>query len=298
MTPVSTPVDRRFRRAQVTPNRRRWTKRILPPVLKYIALPLVCLFLAGRMWVAVVGASPLRVRQIAVTGNARLPTGQITALLEGLSGEPLLSTDLSQWRERLLASPWVADVHLRRRLPSTVVIRVEERQPIGVARLGTGLYLMDEHGVVLDEYGPQYGDLDLPLVSGLGPVRGNSAADGLRVDLAVRVITSLKSVPMLAKRLSEVNVSDEYDATVILSGDRAVLHVGTDRFVSRLTAYGDMSKALREHVQEIDAVDLRFEDRMFVRPAGRARGAADAAGDARRVNSQATADGTAGGKKP
>lgn len=299
MSQVSTPVDRRFRRAHVKPSRRRWPKGIGTGGLKFVVLPLACLFALGRMWAGVVGAPTLRVRNIAVTGNARLPTGQITALLEGLSGEPLLSADLARWRERLLASAWVADAHLRRRLPSTIVVNIAERTPIGIARFGTELYLIDEQGVVIDEYGPEYADLDLPVVSGLGPVREGLAADRVRVDLAARVIGSLKGAPSLAKRLSEVDVADEHNAAVILTGDRALLHVGADQFVPRLMAYTDMSAALRQRVPEIDSVDLRFEDRMFVRPASSRRTADEGAGgDGRPAHPKTAAGRQNTGKKP
>jgi hypothetical protein len=55
---------------------------------------------------------------------------------------------------------------------------------------------------------------------------------------------------------------------VILSGDRAVLFVGDDRFLPRLQSYLDLAGALRERVPDIDYVDLRFEDRIYVRPVG------------------------------
>lgn len=299
MSQVSTPMDRRFRRARVKPSRRRWPKGLGLRALKFVVLPAVCLFVLGRLWMSVVGASTLRVRNIAVVGNGRLPTGQVTALLEGLSGEPILSADLVRWRERLLASPWVADAHLRRRLPSTIVVNIAERTPIAIARFGGELYLIDEHGVVMGEYGPEYGDLDLPVVNGLGVVRDGSATDRTRVDLAARVIESVKAAPALAKRLSEVNVSDEHNAAVILTGDRALLHVGTDHFVPRLVAYNDMSAAIRQRVPEIDSVDLRFEDRMFVRPVGNPRSSDETStGDARPARAKPAPGRTKAGRKP
>ena len=55
----------------------------------------------------------------------------------------------------------------------------------------------------------------------------------------------------------------------------ALLHVGEDRFLERLLAYLDLAPALRERVPEIDYVDLRFEERIYVRPAA----SRDAAGN-------------------
>src|SRR4029079_14294257 len=73
----------------------------------------------------------------------------------------------AEWRKRLMASPWVEEVTLRRMLPSRVDITIRERRPMGIGRLAGALYLVDAHGVVIDEYGPKYADFDLPIVDGL-----------------------------------------------------------------------------------------------------------------------------------
>ena len=59
---------------------------------------------------------------------------------------------------------------------------------------------------------------------------------------------------------------------MISSGDPAVLYVGDDRFLPRLQSYLELAAALRERVPEIDYVDLRFDDRIYVRPARTRRG--------------------------
>jgi hypothetical protein len=56
---------------------------------------------------------------------------------------------------------------LRRSLPSTVEVVIAERTPIGVGRMNGEMYLIDERGVAIDAYGPQYSDFDLPIVDGL-----------------------------------------------------------------------------------------------------------------------------------
>ena len=40
-----------------------------------------------------------------------------------------------------------------------------------------------------------------------------------------------------------------------------------DRFLPRLEAYLDLASTLRDRVENIDYVDVRFEDRIYVRPA-------------------------------
>ena len=67
-------------------------------------------------------------------------------------------------------------------------------------------------------------------------------------------------------------MTDLHNASVILSGDPAVMQLGDDQFVQRLQAYLDLAPTLRERVPDIDYVDLRFDDRIYVRPAGTPRG--------------------------
>src|SRR5438093_11377604 len=104
-------------------------------------------------------ARVLQIDRIDVSGNDRLSNGEVLAVLNGLRGESLVWTDLDAWRRRLLASPWVGDAALRRSLPSTVEVVISERQPVGIGRINSDMYLVDDRGVIIDQYGPQYTDL-------------------------------------------------------------------------------------------------------------------------------------------
>jgi cell division protein FtsQ len=267
---VAAPADRRFRRAHVKParHRRTWRWAIGPAIIASGLLIAVSFALIrGRALLAAAGV--LQVDRIVVHGNERLSRGEVLGMLDGLRGEDLFRTDLDVWRRRLMASPWVRDAALRRSLPSTVDVAIAERTPVGVSRVGEAMYLVDERGILIDQYGPQYADLDLPLIDGLAlPSSDGSTGDAARADLASRVITSIRTRPDLARKLSQIDVSDVRNVSVILSGDPAVIYLGDDLFLQRLQSYVDLAPALREHVPSIEYVDLRFDDRIYVRPVG------------------------------
>jgi len=269
VSPIAAPSDRRFRRAHVKPGRKRreW-RRIARPLVRYGLTGLALIYGAYRGSSVVAHARVLQIDRIVVRGNERLSNGEVLAVLSGLRGESLVWTDLNVWRRRLLASPWVRDAALRRSLPSTVEVAILERRPIGVGRLNGDMFLVDERGVVIDQYGPQYADLDLPIIDGLSapPGDGGGMTDEARAELAARLIAALKAKPDIARRLSQVDVADLHNASVILEGDPAVLHLGDDQFLQRLQSYLELAPALRERVPDIDYVDLRFEDRIYVRP--------------------------------
>lgn len=274
MSAVPISADRRFRRAHVKPARRRSRVRGLVSGMLKVGVPLALLFVVTYRGAAFVGtASDFRIRQVAVSGNVRMPTADILEALDGLRGANIVSVDLDVWRDRLQATPWIREATFRRSLPSTVRVVVSERDPIGIARLQGRLYLVDERGAVIDDYGPEYSDLDLPIIDGLESSPGpEGKADGPRAQLAGRLIASLRAKPAIAQRLSQVNVTDLHNAALIVNGDPAVIYVGDDRFLARLESYLGLASALRDRVANIDYVDLRFDDRIYVRPSTRARG--------------------------
>jgi cell division septal protein FtsQ len=142
---------------------------------------------------------------------------------------------------------------------------VTERYPIAVGRIGDELYLVDDRGVVIDDFGPRYADLDLPILDGLGAVPGREPElDERRARLAARLLGEVHAKPALAGRISQLDVSDPHDAVVIVDGDTARVRLGEEKFLQRLESYLDLAPTLRERVPEIDYVDLRFGERVYV----------------------------------
>ena len=273
--PVAAPADKRFRRAHVSPTRRRGRFDVSWKRMTYASIVTAFVLYAGYRGIQLVlSTGVLTVTQITVSGNTKLSRGEVLSLLDGLTGTNMVFLDLEDWRRRLTASPWVADAAIRRVLPGTVDVAIVERMPIGIGRVGDDLYLIDERGSIIDEFGPNYADLDLPIIDGLSAARnpGGLLIDDQRAALAARLITSMQAKPALAKRLSQIDVTDLGDAVVILKGDTAMIRVGDGQFVERLQSYLDLAPALRERVPEIDYVDLRFGERVYVRPNGRNRG--------------------------
>jgi len=266
---LPSPSDKRFRRVQVKPvGRRSSGLRRVTLALRLTVLGTLVAVGAWRVVTLVGGSTALRLATISVHGNDRLSTGEVLALLADLRGRNILGVDLEASRARLLSSAWVESAVVRRVLPSTLDVVVRERLPMGIARLGRDLYLVDRHGVVIDEYGPAYADLDLPVIDGLASPPGDGAplVDEARTALVARLLGDVARHERLASRLSQIDVRDAHDAVVLLDGDTVMLRLGDRDFASRLQGYLDVSSALKERVAAIDTVDLRFGERMYVRP--------------------------------
>ena len=271
---VKAPTEKNFRRSRVRPgSRKKGADSLLRfvswRIARYAAALLMVSYAGYKATSLVLHASALQVRRIAVHGNVRISSGEVQAMIDGLRGTSILTADLPGYRDRLMQTPWIADVAMRRVLPSTVEVFVSERRPIGLCRLGSALYLIDGAGTLIDEFGPQYSEFDLPIVDGLvsAPNSGQPTIDPGRAELAARVIDAVAPRKDIAQRISQIDVRDPHDAVVMLQDDAAFLHLGEEKFLERLQSYVDLAPALREQVSDIDYVDLRFGERVYVRPA-------------------------------
>ncbi len=267
---VRVAAEKNFRRAKVKPVKKRggssgwltWRTGVA------LTVGLLAVYATYRATNLVLNASMLQVRKITVQGNVRLSSGEVQTLVQGLRGTNILAADLDRYRRRLLASPWVADVAIRRVLPATVEVFVAERVPIGLTRIGSELYLVDRSGVVIEEFGPQYAEFDLPVIDGaLQPTKGSEPSiDPRRTELAAQFLDAVAEDKSLAEQISQVDVDDLNNVVVLLDGDTTFLHLGTESFTQRLQAYLDLAPTLRANVPEIDYVELRFAPRIYVQP--------------------------------
>jgi cell division protein FtsQ len=266
--PGATPRDPRFVRARDGGARSRAPLAVRLRAAARVGA--VAVLLLGSGWYVqdvMTSGEAFRVTEIQPIGTVRLSVGEVEALLHGLRGRNIVLADLEAWRRRLLASPWVRDASLRRALPGRIEVRITERVPMAVAHAGDVLLLIDEQGEIVDEYGPRYGALDLPIVEGLlgkGPVTA-APPDPARVAVVADALQSLGDAGLLG-RISQLDVTDVRNVSVLLSGDPVLLKVGHEKFAERVQAYLDMQERLAQMVQGVEWVDLRFENRVYVRP--------------------------------
>jgi cell division septal protein FtsQ len=283
MSGVSTPSDKRFRRPDSRPVRKRsalrWS-RLWKPAAAVIAGLAIVAAASGVL----LSAPGLAVDRLLVRGHTRLSAADIEARLAAARGVNILRVDLEAFRARVLESPWVAEATLWRVLPSTIEVRVIERVPEVLARIGQQLFLMDAAGVLLAEFGPSFGNLDLPIVDGVATAQARGSAarvDPARLAVTRRLLDELDAKPALRKRVSQIDATNPHDLVVLLDDDAAYLHLGDEQFVERLTVYLEMGPTLADQFQDIDYVDLRFEGRLFVRARGQMVSAATAGGRGR-----------------
>ena len=158
---------------------------------------------------------------------------------------------LDPYAERIAALPQVRSARLSRRLPSTIVVTVEESIPVAlVPTSGGALRAYDEDGRLLP-VDPTRMDLDLPILS--------------RADTALlRLLADLRRVdPPMFARVSEVERTGRDEAIVFLSSlpVRVLSSMSVERFGELRAVEEDLARRAAKPAE----LDLRFSDRVIVR---------------------------------
>lgn len=267
---VPSPADRRFRRPDVRPAGGASLRRAPRRLIAWASVALLLLAVLGFATYEVLTSRWFTVRQIVVHGTSRLTPGDVEALVSDLRHDNILLANLDRYRQQVLGSSWIASATLHRQLPATVVVTVTERTPLVLAHLGDRLFLVDRTGAIIDETGPRYRDLDLPVVDGLGAPgqTPGSRVDDWKVELVDRFLTALDAAPGLRARISQIDMSDPHDVTVLLEGDATFVRLGDEQFVARLKRYLALVPTLRETLSDLDYVDVRFAN-LFAAPRGK-----------------------------
>ena len=113
------------------------------------------------------GRAGFRVEQIEITGLKRMDRMSVYAVALDQQSRAMPLVDLAAVREKLLRYGWIADAHVSRRLPDTLLVDIVERTPAAVWQDRGRLTLIDKDGVLLDPVDAA-AIPDLPLVIGPG----------------------------------------------------------------------------------------------------------------------------------
>ena len=154
-------------------------------------------------------SSIFNIRAIEVTGISHI-TREDVLNLSGLNpGEHIYAANLDKAENMIATNLWVEQVEVKRKLPSTVVINVQERVPSAAITTKEGLYIVDTAGVLLSR--PKLLDgLSMLVVSGISDipadVRLGTQLDNGGLSAALAVIRQMDE--QAAAVIAEINVAD------------------------------------------------------------------------------------------
>lgn len=198
------------------------------------------------------------VKTIDVSGVVHTSRADLGAVTSAYAGANLFRIDIARVQAAIRALPWVSRVEVEKKLPDTLRIRIVERTPAALVRVGNELRYADESGVPFAALSPSVGDPDLPLIVAGDPADLKRCTEFVR-DLRQRD-------PLLYARISEVRPLPP-NAFALFDRDlgTTVYAKGDDLSEKWRTLYA-VADAERFGRAAIRYADLRFADRIILKP--------------------------------
>lgn len=255
-------------------NRRRAWPRWTRPAIKAALILVPTMLLAGAagsVWkraslaetmaaahdslMAASGSLGFTLDEILVVGRTETEREAVMQALGVRRGEPILSIDLAEAKQRLEELPWVSGASIERRLPGILYISLSERQPMAI-------WQHDRRFTVIDRAGRPLADA-VELAR-----RGNQRIDTLPQVIGANapqqvqnLLTALDRVPNIRPRVTSASwISDRRWNLQLDNGVTIKLPEGAGMAMA-LRQLAELDASGRVLDRDIVAIDLRQPDR-------------------------------------
>ena len=193
-----------------------------------------------------------RVEDILVVGRRETSRKELLEAVRLSQGAPIFAFDIEAARSRVESLSWVRSARVERILPDTILLKVDERQPLAVWQHQGEFALIDRDGIVILRSGLERFS-DLVVVVGAGAEK--------------------RAAVLLETLEHEPELKDLVEAAIWVGGRRWNVRLKGNINV-RLPeknaegAWARLAKYEREHSilkRDVQVLDLRLPDRLIVR---------------------------------
>ena len=192
------------------------------------------------------------VREVYVAGRTEATREALIAAIGTKVGDPIFRFDPDAARQRLMKLGWVADARIERRLPDTILVFLQEREPVAIWQWKKRFVLVDGSGAII---GPQ----GLDRYRHLKVIIGEDAPKH-----AATLLAMLNGEPDMMSRVTHATWVSGRRWDIRIEGSIDV-RLPADNPQAAWSKFNEMD---REHGllrRDISAIDLRVPDRVTVR---------------------------------
>lgn len=193
--------------------------------------------------------SYFRVRHVEIYGRRYLSPDDVLARMR-VDTMASVWGDLAMYERRIARHPLVRSVTVERKLPGTLVVRVEENRPVAFVPAAGGLRAVDASGRLLP-IDPSTADVDLPIVA-----RADTALLRLLADVHTRAPGLYQQISS-ARRVGRDELAVEMSSVLV----RAPADIAADRLADIVPVENDLA---RRHARAAE-LDLRYRDQVIAR---------------------------------
>jgi cell division protein FtsQ len=231
-------------------NARTGTKRIT-----VIVVGLVVLCVAG---IAFLGNKHLFIREVHFYGNRHLTNTELLSLTGLSQKRPLFSVTTGDIYRRLKTSPWIKGALVRKDLSGNVTVYLTEAVAAAVLQMDETPCLVDSDGLRLEEIKPEPVYF-LPVVK-IDPASHKEAYRD-----AVELARALNERKVTAHG-GNIELTGTRPEDVTMKVDGVPVKIGEGDLTRKLDKLDFVRDEIGKRNMSVEYIDLRFEDRIVVKP--------------------------------
>ena len=213
----------------------------------------------------------LKPDQIDVNGNHIVAREAVVQQFVHDRDRSVLRVPLDVRRGEIEQIPWVESASVQRILPNHIRVELIERTPIGFARNGNELALIDAHGVILDRR--QGEDFQFPIVSGVSEEIPRDQREK-RMQIYQEFMKDVDLVRAgSSDRVSELDLSNPKDLRVVMTGlagptdsQAVTVHFGSAEFTGKYKMLVDNFSQWQANTGRVQSIDLQYMRQVVVNP--------------------------------
>ena len=213
-----------------------------------LALLLCTTFLAREIYDKLSHSVFFQITAIKIEGNRMTSKEQIAALSRVDIHSNLLAINISEVKALLESHPWIAGADVIRDWPNRLVITVMEKKPVALLSRDSGLFYLDNKGMIIAAAGPSQ-ELDFPVITGLEdfpfkPADDKQVPESLKQIMDLLKLAGRNNTILPEQNISQVHVSKNGELVLYLLERAFPIYLGREGEMS--TKYYRLVKVLRD----------------------------------------------------
>lgn len=198
------------------------------------------------------------VKEVRLQGLDNVAEQEITKLLGAVKGQNLFLTDTKALAQRIKLHPLVDTATVKKELPATLVLHIQERVPVALILNKDGVVEVDQLGTIL-RFHETWPKTDSPVVTGI--VVPDTIGPGQKVTSVQleKVLQLLRQAPdSLISLIGEVNIGLEEQIFLYLNTGMEVRLGHGEEYAGKLTLLNELinNKEYQSIEQSIKYIDL------------------------------------------
>ena len=191
-------------------------------------------------------------------GNRHLTDDELRALSGIHLNESLPMISHKEICQRLLKSPWIRSVSVRKEFPETLSLVIEEAAPFALLHTNGHLFLIDERGTLLEEMK----DDSIPFFP---IITGDPSQEREGFSEALKLARLMNDKGFSSERDHiEIIARKPHEITVTIDG--TVVRMGAGGYEEKLVRLIELEDDIKNMGIAVEYIDLRFENKAIVKP--------------------------------